>query len=75
MSVDKPIRENYKFYITHKNINYLTTGSFNLITQMSVMSPRIETLLVLINLIILIYLFVNRHEVHSMNTHTLQNAG
>jgi len=24
---------------------------------------------------ILIYLFVSRHEVHSMNTHTLQNAG
>jgi len=23
----------------------------------------------------LIYLFVSRHEVHSMNTHTLQNAG
>jgi len=23
---------------------------------------------------ILIYLFVSRHEVHSMNTHTLQNA-
>jgi len=21
------------------------------------------------------YLFVSRHEVHSMNTHTLQNAG
>ena len=30
----------------------------------------------IINLIfILIYLFVGRHEVHSMNTHTLQNAG
>jgi len=27
------------------------------------------------NLIYLIYLFVSRHEVHSMNTHTLQNAG
>jgi len=25
--------------------------------------------------LILIYLFVSRHEVHSMNTHTLQNAG
>jgi len=25
--------------------------------------------------IIVIYLFVSRHEVHSMNTHTLQNAG
>jgi len=24
---------------------------------------------------ILSYLFVSRHEVHSMNTHTLQNAG
>jgi len=23
----------------------------------------------------LIYLFMSRHEVHSMNTHTLQNAG
>jgi len=23
----------------------------------------------------LFYLFVSRHEVHSMNTHTLQNAG
>jgi len=23
----------------------------------------------------LIYLFVSRHEVHSMNTHTLQNPG
>jgi len=23
----------------------------------------------------LIYLFVSRHEVHSMNTHTLRNAG
>jgi len=23
----------------------------------------------------LIYLFMNRHEVHSMSTHTLQNAG
>jgi len=23
---------------------------------------------------ILIYLFMSRHEVHSMNTHTLQNA-
>jgi len=23
----------------------------------------------------LIYLFVSRHEVHSMNTHTLQNTG
>ena len=27
------------------------------------------------NIIIIIYLFVSRHEVHSMNTHTLQNAG
>jgi len=26
-------------------------------------------------LINLIYLFVSRHEVHSMNTHTLRNAG
>jgi len=26
-------------------------------------------------LFIFIYLFVSRHEVHSMNTHTLQNAG
>ena len=26
-------------------------------------------------LVNLIYLFVSRHEVHSMNTHTLQNAG
>jgi len=26
-------------------------------------------------LIYLIYLFMSRHEVHSMNTHTLQNAG
>jgi len=26
-------------------------------------------------LINLIYLFMSRHEVHSMNTHTLQNAG
>ena len=26
-------------------------------------------------LIFLIYLFMSRHEVHSMNTHTLQNAG
>jgi len=25
--------------------------------------------------LILIYLFLSRHEVHSMNTHTLQNAG
>ena len=25
--------------------------------------------------LILIYLFMSRHEVHSMNTHTLQNAG
>jgi len=24
---------------------------------------------------IFIYLFVSRHEVHSRNTHTLQNAG
>jgi len=24
---------------------------------------------------ILIYLFMSRHEVHSMNTHTLQNEG
>jgi len=23
----------------------------------------------------LIYLFISRHKVHSMNTHTLQNAG
>jgi len=23
----------------------------------------------------LIYLFMSRHEVHSMNTHTLENAG
>jgi len=23
----------------------------------------------------LLYLFMSRHEVHSMNTHTLQNAG
>jgi len=27
------------------------------------------------NLINLIYLFMSRHEVHSMSTHTLQNAG
>jgi len=26
-------------------------------------------------LIYLIYLFMSRHEVHCMNTHTLQNAG
>ena len=26
-------------------------------------------------LIFLIYLFMSRHEVHSLNTHTLQNAG
>jgi len=25
--------------------------------------------------ILSIYLFMSRHEVHSMNTHTLQNAG
>jgi len=25
--------------------------------------------------LIFIYLFVSRHEVHSMNTHTLQNTG
>jgi len=25
--------------------------------------------------LILIYLFMSAHEVHSMNTHTLQNAG
>jgi len=25
--------------------------------------------------LILIYLFMTRHEVHNMNTHTLQNAG
>jgi len=25
--------------------------------------------------LILIYLFMSKHEVHSMNTHTLQNAG
>ena len=31
-----------------------------------------EVLLIKLNLI---YLFVIRHEVHSMNTHTLQNAG
>jgi len=27
------------------------------------------------NDLFLIYLFVSRHEVHNMNTHTLQNAG
>jgi len=26
-------------------------------------------------MLILIYLFMSKHEVHSMNTHTLQNAG
>ena len=29
----------------------------------------------IVNRYFLVYLFVSRHEVHSMNTHTLQNAG
>jgi len=47
---------------------------FSLILSIVNVNIKAEVMNSFILPINLSYLFVNRHEVHSMNTHTLQNA-